>query len=524
MEKTEAREESFELNADLGNMFAMYWDNTSDSLNPTVIRQWLKNPMTYGKQLRAVSRMLYSQNGIYTNVIDYMTALPTLDYVLFGNGQTKVSKRFTRNKSKFNEALRIMKHKQIARDIILKAAIEGVYFGYFESTEQQELPRTLSDIDVGNIFQINEDESETNSVMNKFNCGVFSLPTDFCKIVGMKNSSYVIAFDLSYFDGFTGNGRALKLKRYPKEIRDRYREYNRGSNYTNRWAVLDNSKTIVIKIRANREEVTGRPLGLAGFVDMVFDEYFVDSKRQTLDDVNNAIIYQTFPEGEAKGQSALTQKQQKAQHENIKSALFQKGKGRNGISFFSIASGTKLEKMNVDTKLLDAKMEDELIKRISTDLGFAGAALNGEGGTYSSTESNIELVSAEVMSWLEQAADEFNKVINLNIIKDQTSYIQIYYLPTTIANRDKMVGYMKELYTLGKGSLQAWIAATGFNPDAYLALMDEELALDFDSKYPIHQTSFTSSGKDSDPTDKGGRPIEGNPTNENTLRAKTSQG
>ena len=37
---------------------------------------------------------------------------------------------------------------------------------------------------------------------------------------------------------------------------------------------------------------------------------------------------------------------------------------------------------------------------------------------------------------------------------------------------------MKDLYAMGKGSLQAWIASTGFNPQAYLALMDEELEED----------------------------------------------
>lgn len=75
---------------------------------------------------------------------------------------------------------------------------------------------------------------------------------------------------------------------------------------------------------------------------------------------------------------------------------------------------------------------------------------------------------------------------------------------------------MRDLYTMGKGSLQMWIAATGINPQAYLSLMDEELEEDFEDKYPLHKTSYTHSDKD------GGRSSEDNPTNENTIQAKTN--
>ncbi|MCR1991097.1 hypothetical protein NSA31_04735 [Bacillus subtilis] len=32
------------------------------------------------------------------------------------------------------------------------------------------------------------------------------------------------------------------------------------------------------------EDQWGRPIGLAAFVDMVYDDYFVDTKRNVLDD------------------------------------------------------------------------------------------------------------------------------------------------------------------------------------------------------------------------------------------------
>ncbi|MNC32100.1 hypothetical protein D3C75_804420 [compost metagenome] len=71
------------------------------------------------------------------------------------------------------------------------------------------------------------------------------------------------------------------------------------------------------------------------------------------------------------------------------------------------------------------------------------------------------------------------------------------------------------MYTLGKGPLELWIAASGFNPDACFALMEEELIKGYDQKFPVHQTSFTQSPNDN-------KPNEDNPTNENTIKTKSN--
>lgn len=207
--------------------------------------------------------------------------------------------------------------------MIRKLSLKGTGFYYFESVLNDDYPSTLSDQDISAISEIN--------LSNDFNCSAFPLPIDYCKIIGRKNSSYQMAFDVSYFDKFTGNGRSLKLKRFPEEIRKGYLEYKKDLN--RKWKVLDNNKTIVVKGSADLEDQWGRPIGLATFIDMVYDEYFVDTKRNILDDLNSTLIYQTLPEGETKGKSALTQGQQQQQHDNIKKALMSKGAVK-GMKFF----------------------------------------------------------------------------------------------------------------------------------------------------------------------------------------------
>ncbi|MEK4006350.1 hypothetical protein [Paenibacillus sp. FSL H3-0333] len=492
---------SYEWNSNLRS-FELF-TNESTEISNQRIKRWLEQPMLYHQEIRNLSRRMYNGNGVYTNVIDYMSALPTLDSIVYSSDRTDHQK-VKSNCNKYKQTLKKIRDKETVRDAIRKAAIDGLAFYYFNSEKSSSFPTTLSDYDISQISEINDFD---------FNCALIPLPTDYCKIIGTINSSYVVAFDLSYFDQYLGNGRSLKLKRYPKEIRSKYSEYRKDLN--KRWAILDNKRTVSIKVRANTEEQYGRPLGLAAFIDMLYDDYFTDSKRGVLDDNNNLIIYQTFPEGVTKGTSSLTSTQQKDQHDNVKSALFARG-NRKKVSFFSVASGTKLEKVTANIDLLKTNAENILVKKIATDLGFAGSALNGEDSNFTSQKMNLDLVAAEIFSWVEQLQNELNKVINENIIQDRKDFVEVYYLPITYINRKETIDNMKELYTLGRGSLIAWISATGFKSDAYLALMDYELEERFEEKYKPHLTSFTAT--DQEP----GRPSNDNPTNENTIKSKTN--
>ncbi|WP_195536335.1 hypothetical protein [Bacillus paralicheniformis] len=499
------KEPVYEFNTNMASLESLFFTELPSGVTYDRVKSWLKDHNVYNKKIRDTSEFLYNSNGVYRNVIDYMVSLPTLDRVVYGTNSDH--EQLKKDKERYSLALRKINDRIIVRDMIRKLSLKGTGFYYFESVLNDDYPSTLSDQDISAISEIN--------LSNDFNCSAFPLPIDYCKIIGRKNSSYQMAFDVSYFDKFTGNGRSLKLKRFPEEIRKGYLEYKKDLN--RKWKVLDNNKTIVVKGSADLEDQWGRPIGLAAFIDMVYDEYFVDTKRNILDDLNSTLIYQTLPEGETKGKSALTQGQQQQQHDNIKKALMSKGAVK-GMKFFSLAAGTKLNKIETNVDFLKVKGEDELIKRISTNLGFAGSALNGQDGNYSSQSTNIEMVSSEIFTWLEQIQSEFNKVINANIIKNPRSYVEVYYLPLTHVNRKEKVQNMKDLYTSGRGSLTAWIAATGWNPDAYLSLMAYEKEEGFDEKFPVHATSFTMSKTDN----KAGRPELDDVENENTIKSKTN--
>ena len=287
------------------------------------------------------------------------------------------------------------------------------------------------------------------------------------------------------------------------------------------WVVLDNSKTIVDKGKTPDNLPYGIPLAICALDDILYANYFVQTKRNVLDSVNSQVIYEVFPEGE-KGKCTLTTNQQKDQHNIIKDAISQK-KNKNGVAFFSLAAGTKMDSIKVDTDILDEKNENTIKNAVPRDLGISSASLNGEAtGNYATASLNIEMVAGNVYSWIENFMNELNKCINANIIKDKRCRVACNILPVTYVNRDKFFNQMKTLHSECNGSFTAVIAASGMDIESYLSLLDEEKEQKFDEKYMPHASMHTQSSSDN----KGGRPSisDGDVKNENTLASKSING
>ena len=498
-QKIEAPANEFcSMNNSLAYSYACFGLNIFDLYSQEQLAALVKDPMGNNAILRELSLILYGMNGSYTHSTDYMVAMPTLDKVVVSYGKDK--KKCKLGEELMTATLRRIKDKEIVRDALFRGIVEGAYYGYFETKKRRNSRKKfMSDFDVQGINEINDAD---------MNAAVISLPADYTQIVGMKNSSYVIAFDLNYFVNGDMESIERKLQKMPQEIRDAYKRWNEGGKTAGNWVVLDNSRTIVHKIRSKREEKYGRPLVLAAISDILYGDYFVQTKKKVLDEINNRIVYMTFPEGKDKGTSALTKQQQQQQHEAVKGAVFKKNE-RGGTSFFSVAAGTKISAIDTqNTDIFDDKYEASLNDRISRGLGVAGSLLDGVGGgSYSAQTQNLELITAQLFQWVEQIQDELNKCINAHIIRDSKNRVECKYLRITHANKDKMVGYAKDLYLQGRGPLSLWASACGVEPDVFFALLDREIEKGVDN-YPVHPTSFNSSGGDN----KGGRPTTDNPT------------
>lgn len=466
-----------------------------------------RDPIFYHDIAIRLSNFVYTKNGIVSNSIDYMTALPCLDRIVISKAK-KATPTVKKNKELMKSTLELIDDKKFLRNALFTEMVDGIAFFYFE-TKQRSVDRNkfMTDYDVENIVEINE---------LGINATIISLPWQYTKIVGKRNGRYVLAFNLRYFDDFTGDTIERKLRKYPQEIVDGYYK-RRDQLTTGDWLVLDNNKTMCCKIKCKDSEPWGRSLIIAALSDVLYKDYFVDTKRNVLDEINSKIIYETFPEGKDKGSCALTKVQQESQHNTVKNAVMNKN-GRKGINFFSVAAGTKLDSIDVSNDIFDSKYEPDLNSQISVDLGICASLIGAmETGSYAAGTNNLEMINAQIYAWVYEWQKELNYVINKNIIQHDKSKVEVYYFPTSFVNRKSFFEMMKGIYEFG-GSLKFLVASTGVDVDAYFAVLDEEIDDGIFDKYLPHKTSYTLSKND-----EVGRPKTDTPT-DNTIKSQNNGG
>lgn len=479
-----------------------------DYFDKAEIDRVLRDPIFNHDIAIRLSNFVYTKNGIVSNSIDYMTALPCLDSIVISKSK-KPTASVQKSKDLMKSTLSTINDKKFIRDALFTEMTNGIAFYYFE-TKQHSFDRNkfMTDYDVENIVEINE---------LGINASIATLPWQYTKIVGKKNGRYVLAFNLRYFDDFTGDTLERKLRKYPDEIVKGYHK-RKSSATAGDWLVLDNDKTMCCKIKCKDSEPWGRSLVIAALSDVLYKDYFTDTKRNVLDEINNKIIYETFPEGKDKGSCALTKNQQEQQHNTVKQAIMDKN-SRGGISFFSVASGTKLDSIDVSTDIFDSNYEPDLNSQISVDLGICASLIGAmETGSYAAGTNNLEMINAQIYTWVYDWQKELNHVINKNIIQNDRNKVEVYYFPTSFVNRKSFFDMMRSLYTECGGSISFLVASTGVDVDAYFAVLDSEIVDGIYDKYKPHETSYTLSKKDDT-----GRPTTDNPS-DRTVQSQNNGG
>lgn len=469
-----------ELNSLINTSFS-FDTYTTSYLSRGQLKEYIKYPMLYSSILREISIQAYNANGQYSNVVDYLTSIPMLSYIVIPSKSS--SKKIKKKKESFNNVLKLLNHKKTTRDALMNLILKGMYVAYLQDTtknkSKSQIPETTDMI---------LDRIEGLTLEDNFQ--LTPLDIDYCRIRGTVNGVNVVDFDMMYFDQFKGNGLTAQIKNYPKEFHHAYLAYKK--DVSKRWYTLDYRTTVAVKSKAMTDEPYGRPYGLSAFLDMKTSENYDDSQYNTVMDLARSIYYMVLPQGEKVGTCALNKEQQNNQQRAFEGSV----KNSGDISTLTLAPNTEIGKMEKDASLLKDTLSDENMKKVSTALGFASSALNAssEGGaSYSTLNVNIDLVSSQLFAMIDNISAEYTRVLNHHIGLQPKDYFKFKYTHVSWLNKDSEYEKAKDIYTLGGGSRKMLIACAGFDVDDYLALMDEEIELGFEEKYPPHITSYTAS-------------------------------
>ena len=482
-----------------------FWTSIFNYFDKDDVDGVLRDPIANHETAIKLSEFVYTKNGMVGNSVDYQTSLMTLDRVVTAKTLNNKINKLRKNKIENNKQLMLatldkIDDKSVIRDGLFTNMVDGIAFKYFETKKRQpDKTKFLSDYDVDSIMEIN-DLGDIG-----MNASVITLPWQYTKIVGKKNGRYVLAFNLRYFSDLSDGTLEQKFKKMPLEIVEGYHKKNRKGD----WLVLNNDKTMCVKIKCKDSEPWGRSAIISALSDVLYKDYFTDAKRSMLDEVCARLIVQTFPENRQGTGSTLNKTQQELQHNALKNAIVNRT-AKSGTSFVSVAAGTKLDSLDASTDLFDEKNEANLNNDIACDMGVSAALLGAiTTGTFAGGVHNLSMITAQLYTWVCEWKKELVHVINANIIKDKKNPVDIYYFPTSFVNRKEFFDMMSSLYTTAGGSKMFLVASAGVSPEVYFSVLDYEKDMDFETLYPPHQTSFTLSSKDV--SDKGGRPAGDNP-------------
>ena len=494
----------------IGSSYQILYEAFSTGVTLPQLKLYIKFPMKYNRQIRKLSREMYSLNGVFTNVVDYYVSAPSLDCL---TTCYEHSKKNDKKRIKLNKILDKINHKLTTSDILLSLMLDGMYVGILRNTTKKNkiniepfMPGTADFLD---------------SLSTNGNLMIQPLNLDYCKFIGFQNNDYVVAYDMSYFDLYKSDGLLAEIKNYPTDFAKAYIDYKKDAS--KRWHPLNQMTTVCLKFKSNISEPYGRTLAIATLSDMLFSDQYTDSQRATINELASSIYTLTLPEGEKSGSCSLNKEQQRnlvGAFENAVSATTGKESGSAKVSKITLPPGSQIGKLTKDTTLIKDTLNDENIKKVTTGLGMAEGAINGAGkANYSSLQINVELVLTRVFRILERVQWQYNKVFNHLISPNGEYIVKFIYFKTSSLNKKQEFSMAKDMYTLAGGS-RLWMYAVGSGDvETYLALMDYEKDMNFDEKYPPHATSYTMSGDENG----AGRKESDNPTDK-TIATKTNGG
>lgn len=418
------------------------------------------------KQLRKVSKFLYNASPQYNMLINYMSSILTLDFMIKPLSQNPKKLKKKDYENKYYQFVSIVEKMNIRHEFsrILDVVYrDGVYCGYVH--------RDNNDF----FFQ--------------------SLDPDYCKITYYDRGMYFISFNLTYFFVFPE-----RLSMFPKEFRDAYDEIKgnikRKSQYF--WYQLSSENTICIKTDESNWHFM--PPYTGSFESALNINDFKQLDKAEAEIGNYKLLFQKIPLDTSNGEEnrfLLTNDFVQTFHNNIESGL------PNQVGLMT--SPMDITDISFDKDSVDRNKVAEATSQYWSDTGVSQLLFSSNAKTTSASlvkaimtdEAKAFKILYQIERWLGIYLSKFNKD---NLFKVEMPKI-------TIFNRDDFIARAKESATYGFPVKRLINAAMGNDPSSmYMDAFLENEILGLTDKFIPMMSSHTTSG-----SDKAGRPSSDKP-------------
>lgn len=463
------------------NALSNIWTGTSEAIYSSVSKQrleeWMKNPVMYNPQLRALSMYWYSLKGIVARTYELYKNAHSLDSNLKINNP--LGSKYSEDLIKINKFDSAINKKSVIRDIIFQAVAEGTAIGYLVGNggnkyiQLLDLKYYIPKKIVNGYWQVEVDLLKFSA---SYNDKIYNYPYDY--VMSAKEAAAL-----------------TDLQNQPYEIQQAYAMYTRGE--IQRQYLIPNSRTFVIKNMSKQTERLGRPLATPIFADLLHKELIRNAEVALIDRIINMILVIKMGE-EGKDGFKPKKEQRTEMAKEIKKALTEGNIA--GLKLVGIPYWAEIEALKSDLTLFDKQKYESIDNDIAVGLGVNGLLDASDSTSYANGQLTMSLFMANVYAILEQIEENlFNYQYNLLVPQSTVTFKREFNRTMVLDNKTK-IEILSKLIDKG-GSIKYVLDTIGVDFEEYLKTVKyEKDEVGINEVFVPFITSFTMSDGD------GGRP------------------
>jgi len=465
----------------------LFQDDILKTIDAPMVQKWLANPDDYLEDLEKFTAYCYISNPNVFQLYDLTSILPSLNYKV--RASTYDSKH-TENIAKLNQLTKVVKHKQLTRELITQTIGSGTLCGIWVGTTKKPFLYVFDDLKY--IFPARR---------------------------STEDNGWVLWIDLKWFDGMNDIQRGYvfgMLSPYVTETD--YKLYKKNQENV-RFIELPYSKTVCLRTHTlNVNQRFGIPWATQTFVDLLHKEKLRNLEKSIANKVINAVAVLTLG-NEKYTEESLKAKKDKT-YQGVKRGL-EKNQSTTGITVIGIPQWASLEFPEIKTDGLNPNKFDSLDKDINSGTSGVMSSVNGTAN-YSSSSLTLDIMYRKIGALLEQIESEvYQKMINWCLPSKYEDLYSIEYDKTKPLSTEKKVETLVKLTGSYGFSVKSVIdEIEGVDYEQYIKDTEyEQKVLKLPENVRPYSSSYTGGGED-----EPGAPTVDTPTNESTITTKDNGG
>lgn len=467
----------------------IFQDDIIKTVDASTVQRWLANIDSYIEDLEKLTAYYYISNPNVFQLYDLAGILPSLNYKI-----TAINKdaHYKSNVTKLNQMTKIVKHKQLTRELITQLIGTGTLCGLWVGTSKKPFLYIFDDLKY--VFPARR---------------------------STEDNGWVIWLDFKWFDNMNDIQRSYLFDvLYPYVKESDYKEYKKNQEKV-RFIELPYDRSVCLRTHTlNVNQRFGIPWATQSFIDLLHKEKLRNLEKSIANKVINSVAVLTlgnekYTDSELKGKKKVT-------YGEVKRGL-EKNQTTNGITVIGIPHWASLVFPDIKTDGLNPEKFESLDKDINSGTSGVMSSINGTTN-YSSSSLTIDVMYGKIGVLLEQIETEvYQKMINWVLPKKYSDIYSIEYGKTKPLSTEKKVDILTKLNNSFGTSLKAVIdEVEGVDYDQFIDdTLYEQETLKLQERIKPYSSSYTSTG---DNSGEIGAPVVDDPTNESTITTKENDG